>query len=115
MTEPVTVWTVRFFTYFGTDILKLVQRFGPSTADLDHGLISVRFKEHCKLDKPTAVGDHCLNTGHSISLTNTKVLAREEDWFRRKVKEAVYMKQRQPSMILSPSEPHHSQPNNICA
>ena len=27
--------------------------------------LSVRFKEHCKLDKPTGVGEHCNATGHS--------------------------------------------------
>ena len=38
--------------------------------------LSVRFKEHCKLDKPTGVGDHC----------------------NAKVKEAIHIKQRAPSM-----------------
>ena len=60
--------------------------------------LSVRFKEHCKLDKPTGVGDHCNATGHSVSMDNLRVLAREQDWLKRKVKEAIHIKQRAPSM-----------------
>ena len=60
--------------------------------------LSVRFKEHCKLDKPTGVGDHCKATGHSVSMDNVRVLDREQDWLKRKVKEAIHIKQRAPSM-----------------
>ena len=60
--------------------------------------LSVRFKEHCKLDKPTGVGDHCNATGHSVSMDNLRVLDREQDWLKRKVKEAIHIKQRAPSM-----------------
>ena len=60
--------------------------------------LSVRFKEHCKLDKPTGVGDHCSATGHSVSMDNLRVLDREQDWLKRKVKEAIHIKQRAPSM-----------------
>ena len=59
---------------------------------------SVRFKEHRNLDKPTGVGDHCLNTGHSVSMENTRILEREENWLKRKVKEAIHIRQQQPSM-----------------
>ena len=41
--------------------------------------VEVRFEEHTKLDKPTGVGEHCPNTGHSMSITSTKVLERELD------------------------------------
>ena len=60
--------------------------------------LSVRFKEHCKLDKPTGVGDHCNATGHIVSMDNLRVLDREQDWLERKVKEAIHIKQRGPSM-----------------
>ena len=60
--------------------------------------LSVRFKEHCKLDKPIGVGDHCNATGHSVSMDNLRVLDREQDWLKRKVKEAIHIKQRAPSM-----------------
>ena len=60
--------------------------------------LSVRFKEHCKLDQPTGVGVHCNATGHSVSMDNLRVLDREQDWLKRKVKEAIHVKQRAPSM-----------------
>ena len=56
--------------------------------------LSQRFKEHTNLDKPTGVGDHCRATGHSVSMKYTKVLTRESNWHKRKVKEAIYIKQR---------------------
>ena len=42
--------------------------------------LGVKFKEHIEKDKPTGVREHCLNTGHSVSITNTKVLEKELDW-----------------------------------
>ena len=60
--------------------------------------LGVRFKEHLNLDKPTGVGEHCLATGHSLSTNNIKVLCREQEWHRRKVKEAIYIKQQGPTM-----------------
>ena len=60
--------------------------------------LSIRFKEHCKLDKPIGVGDHCNANGHSVSMDNLRVLDREQDWLKRKVKEAIHIKQRAPSM-----------------
>ena len=58
----------------------------------------VRFKEHLNLDKPTGVGEHCLATGHSVSNKNIRVLSREQEWHKRKVKEAIYIKQHGPTM-----------------
>ena len=49
------------------------------------------FKEHTNLTIPTGVGDHCNATGHSVSLDNTRVLTREPQWTKRKVKEAIYI------------------------
>ena len=46
-----------------------------------------RVKEHTNLTIPTGVGDHCNATGHSVSLDNTKVLTREPQWTKRKVKD----------------------------
>ena len=51
-----------------------------------------------KLEKPTGVGDHCNATGHSVSMDNLKVLDREQEWMKRKVKEAIHIKQRAPTM-----------------
>ena len=39
--------------------------------------LSVRFKEHCKLERPTGVGDHCNAAGHSVSMNNLRFLDRE--------------------------------------
>ena len=55
-------------------------------------------REHTNLDKPTRVGDHCRATGHSVSMKNTKILTRESNWHKRKVKEAIFIKQRAPTM-----------------
>ena len=60
--------------------------------------LSQRFEEHANLDKPTGVGDHCRATGHSVSMKNTKILTRESNWHKRKVKEAIYIRQRAPTM-----------------
>ena len=60
--------------------------------------LGVRFKEHLNLNKPTGVGEHCLATGHSVSKNNIKVLCREQEGHRRKVKEAIYIKQHGPTM-----------------
>ncbi len=57
-----------------------------------------RFKEHRNLDKPTAVGEHSQDTGHSFTLENSKILTREPNWTARKVKEAVLIKQKSPSI-----------------
>ena len=43
--------------------------------------------------------EHCLVTGHSESMNNIKVLNRDQECDRRKVKEAIYIKQQGPSMI----------------
>ena len=59
--------------------------------------LSQRFKEHTNLDKPTGV-DHCRATGHSVSMKNTKVLTHESNWHKRKVKEAIYIRQGAPTM-----------------
>ena len=56
------------------------------------------FKEHTKLDKPMGVGEHRLSTSYSVSITNTKILERELDSHRRKVKEAIHISQRHPTM-----------------
>ena len=60
--------------------------------------LGVRFKEHLNLDKLTGVGEHCLATGHSVAKNNVRVLSREQEWHRRKVKEAICIKQQGPTM-----------------
>ena len=55
--------------------------------------LSLRFKKHLNFDKPMGVGGHYLVTGRSVSMSNIKVLSREPEWQRRKVKEAIHIKQ----------------------
>ena len=59
--------------------------------------LSQRFKVHANLDKPKGVGDHCQATGHSVSMKNTKVLTRESNWHKRKVKDIyIYISNKEP-------------------
>ena len=48
--------------------------------------------------QPTAVGDHCREHGHVINKNNVEVLAREEGWFKRKIREAIEIKTLQPTI-----------------
>ena len=48
--------------------------------------ISQRFKKYRNLEYPTRVDNHCLTTGHSVSIKNDKVLTKEQHQQCRKVK-----------------------------
>ena len=67
-----------------------------------------RLKEHKKLDRPTAVGEHTMNTGHTVSLTNSKIIGREQHWYSRKIKESINIRKQRPllnrdgGVILAP-------------
>ena len=61
-----------------------------NTTTLAKRPFGTRFKEHFNLEKPIGVGDCCIATGHSVSMDNTQILAREKGWARRKVKEVIY-------------------------
>ena len=39
-----------------------------------------------------------LLNGDTVTMANLRVLDREQDWMKRKVKEAIHIKQRAPSM-----------------
>ena len=65
--------------------------------------LATRMKDHTSHNtQPTAVGggggDHCREHGHVIRKNNAEVLAREEGWFKRKVREAIKIKTRQPTI-----------------
>ena len=52
-------------------------------------LIYTRMKDHLNLrNLPTAVGEHCAHEHHKIAKDSVKVLAREDIWLKRKVREA---------------------------
>ncbi len=46
----------------------------------------------------TAVGEHCAHEHHKITKDTVKVLAREDIWLKRKVREAIKIKIGQPAM-----------------
>ena len=61
--------------------------------------LATRMKDHLNLRNPlTAVGEHCAHEHHNITKDSVKVLAREDVWLRRKVREAIEIKIGQPAM-----------------
>lgn len=53
--------------------------------------LATRFRKQQTLDDPAAVSDHITSIGNTVILNNTKIVAKEEQWYARRVKEAVYM------------------------
>jgi hypothetical protein len=61
--------------------------------------LATRIKEHLNPKRtPTAIGEHMRDTGHTISDKDFKVVAREEEEFRRKVREAIEIRTRRPEL-----------------
>ena len=61
--------------------------------------LKVRYKEHSRLRSPvTAVGEHKREKGHDFPPSNIKILDSEEQWLRRRVKEALFIKERNPNL-----------------
>ena len=62
--------------------------------------LEIRRKEHMDLKKrpPSAVAEHIMATGHEFPLDQTKILASEEQFWMRKVKEAINIKRRAPTL-----------------
>ena len=62
-------------------------------------MLATRMKDHLNLRNPlTAVGEHCAHEHHTITKDSVRVLAREDGWFKRKVREAIEIKIGQPAM-----------------
>ena len=52
--------------------------------------LGTRIKEQLSCHQPlSAVSEHKLNTGHQCSMKDVKILDNEENWHRRKIKEAI--------------------------
>ena len=53
--------------------------------------LGVRFKEHIAITRgsTTAVGDHLKLSGHTFDMSSSSILAREDDMFKRRVREAI--------------------------
>ena len=52
-------------------------------------LLRARIREHERTSSP--VGEHATNKGHTIDWDNVSVLDRENDWYRRGVREAIHI------------------------
>ena len=62
-------------------------------------MLATRMKDHLNLRNPlTAVGEHCAHEHHTITKDSVRVLAREDGWLKRKVREAIEIKIGQPAM-----------------
>ena len=60
--------------------------------------LATRMKDRLNLRNPlTAVGEHCAHEHHKITQDSVRVLAREDIWFKRKVREAIKIKIGQPA------------------
>ena len=55
-----------------------------------------RFKEHQKA--PSPIFDHFNTTGHKISVENFNIVGREDQFLRRAIKEALYIRVNNPSL-----------------
>ena len=60
--------------------------------------MDTRFTEHTRSDKESAILEHVTSTGHSVSLDNVDILARESRFGARKIKEALEIYKLRPSL-----------------
>ena len=61
--------------------------------------MGVRFKEHTiRKGTVSAVKEHLEGSRHSCSLEDVRILDREEDWYRRKIKEAIMIERHHPTL-----------------
>ena len=60
--------------------------------------MGTRFTEHTRIDKESALLEHITNTGHSVSLEDVRILAREPRFGARKIKEALEIYKHKPSL-----------------
>ena len=54
-----------------------------------------RFKEHLKA--PSTIHDHISISGHTVSIEDVSILAREDQNLLRTIKEAIYIRANNPS------------------
>ena len=60
-------------------------------------LLETRVKEHLSRNSST-VHEHCQLTGHSVDSSKTKVLATERNTFKNRIREAIEIRLRKPSL-----------------
>ena len=62
-------------------------------------ILGTRIKEHLSCRQPLSViSEHKLNTGHQFSMKDVKILVHEENWHRRKIKEAINIHREKPTL-----------------
>ena len=59
--------------------------------------LDIRLKEHMSRSS-AAIYEHCVREGHKIRPENAKVLMSEDNFWKRKVKEVIEIRQRRPSL-----------------
>jgi hypothetical protein len=61
--------------------------------------LGVRFKEHTtRKNTNSAIKEHLTDSGHKCSWDDVKILDKEENWFRRRIKEAIQIQKLRPSL-----------------
>ena len=61
--------------------------------------MGVRFKEHTsRKGTNSAIKEHLESKNHTCSLEEVKILEKEDDWYKRKVKEAIMIQRHQPTL-----------------
>ena len=61
--------------------------------------MGTRFKEHTsRKGTNSAIKEHLEAQGHTCTLDEVKILEKEDDWFKRKVKEAILIHRHQPTL-----------------
>jgi hypothetical protein len=60
-------------------------------------VIETKMKEHSN-SKDSAVAGHIRETGHSFNLDNPDILCFESDYTKRKIKEALFIQEHNPSL-----------------
>ena len=56
-----------------------------------------RLEEH-KKTTASAINEHCLETGHEMDWANVKIIGKEDHWMKRKIKEAIEIRRKKPSL-----------------
>ena len=61
--------------------------------------LGTRFKEHTnRQGVNSAVKEHLSNTGHKCTIDNVKILSKEDNWHKRKIREAIQIARHSPSL-----------------
>ena len=82
---------------FFKNLFPTSRRFSPPFFSGTSRVLETRIKEHLSRDS-SAVHEHRQLTGHSVDSSKTKVLATESNTFKRRIREAIEIRLRKPSL-----------------